>query len=47
MNHLTGTRGEWDDARRALLTREKELTRMSDAIAQQRLERRLGRYVTS
>ena len=38
MNHSTGTRREWDDARRSLLEREKELTRMSDAVAQQRLE---------
>jgi predicted dithiol-disulfide oxidoreductase (DUF899 family) len=38
MNHPTGTRRDWDDARRALLEREKELTRMSDALAQERLE---------
>jgi len=38
MNHPTGTRREWDAARRALLEREKELTRTSDALAQQRLE---------
>lgn len=37
MNHSTGTRDEWTDARHALLEREKELTRMSDAIAEQRL----------
>ena len=38
MNHSTGTRSEWNEARRDLLVREKELTRMSDAVAQQRLE---------
>ena len=38
MDHSTGTRREWDDARRSLLEREKELTRMADALAQQRLE---------
>ena len=38
MNHPTGTRPEWDVARRALLEREKELTRMSDELARQRLE---------
>lgn len=38
MTHSTGTQQQWDDARRALLDREKELTRMSDAIAKQRLE---------
>ncbi|MEO8267340.1 MAG: DUF899 domain-containing protein [Ilumatobacteraceae bacterium] len=38
MNHPTGTRDEWTTARRALLDREKELTRMSDAITKQRLE---------
>ena len=38
MDHLTGTRREWDEARRSLLEREKELTRMSDAVAQQRLQ---------
>ena len=38
MNHPTGTRQEWNDARRSLLEREKELTRMSDALAKQRLE---------
>jgi predicted dithiol-disulfide oxidoreductase (DUF899 family) len=37
MNHSTGTRDEWNDARRDLLEREKELTRMSDAVAGQRL----------
>lgn len=38
MNHSTGTRRQWEDARRSLLEREKELTRMSDALAQQRME---------
>jgi len=38
MNHQTGTRPEWDVARRSLLEREKELTRMSDELARQRLE---------
>ncbi len=38
MNHPIGTRDEWDEARRSLLEREKELTRMSDALVQQRLE---------
>ena len=38
MNHSTGTRSQWNDARQALLQREKELTRMSDTVAQQRLE---------
>ena len=37
MTHTTGSRQEWDRARRALLEREKELTRMGDALA---LERR-------
>jgi len=37
MTHAIGTRQEWEDARRALLEREKELTRMSDAVAQERL----------
>jgi predicted dithiol-disulfide oxidoreductase (DUF899 family) len=32
-----GTQAEWDDARRALLQREKALTRQSDALAQERL----------
>jgi predicted dithiol-disulfide oxidoreductase (DUF899 family) len=36
MTPTIGTRDEWDEARRALLVREKELTRMSDAIAQER-----------
>jgi predicted dithiol-disulfide oxidoreductase (DUF899 family) len=38
MSHPTGTQQQWDDARRALLEREKELTRTSDAVAQQRQE---------
>ncbi len=38
MNHSTATRDEWTNARRALLGSEKELTRMSDAIAKQRME---------
>lgn len=33
----TGTREEWLQARKALLEREKELTRQSDALAQERL----------
>ncbi|MGI8714388.1 MAG: DUF899 domain-containing protein [Solirubrobacteraceae bacterium] len=33
-----GTREEWDAARAELLKREKELTRMSDELAQQRRE---------
>jgi predicted dithiol-disulfide oxidoreductase (DUF899 family) len=37
MNHATGTRAEWTDARRALLEREKELTRLSDDVTRQRL----------
>ncbi len=36
--HKTGTREEWDVARAELLKREKELTRMSDELARQRLE---------
>ena len=36
MTHTIATRQEWNDARRALLTREKELTRMGDTIAQER-----------
>ena len=36
--HKTGTREEWDAARTELLQREKELTRMSDPLARQRLE---------
>lgn len=34
--HLTGTRNEWLAARLDLLAQEKELTRRSDALAQQR-----------
>jgi predicted dithiol-disulfide oxidoreductase (DUF899 family) len=34
--HATGTRAEWLEARLALLKEEKELTRRSDAVAQQR-----------
>jgi predicted dithiol-disulfide oxidoreductase (DUF899 family) len=37
MTQSIGTRREWEDARRSLLEREKELTRMSDALAQERL----------
>ena len=37
MTQAIGTRREWEDARRALLEREKELTRASDALAQERL----------
>jgi predicted dithiol-disulfide oxidoreductase (DUF899 family) len=37
-SHKVGTRQEWRDARLALLEREKELTRMSDELARQRLE---------
>jgi predicted dithiol-disulfide oxidoreductase (DUF899 family) len=33
-----GTRAEWDAARAKLLTREKELTRMGDELAQKRRE---------
>jgi predicted dithiol-disulfide oxidoreductase (DUF899 family) len=36
MNHTTGTREEWLAARLELLQAEKELTRRSDAIAEQR-----------
>jgi predicted dithiol-disulfide oxidoreductase (DUF899 family) len=32
-----GTRREWEDARRALLEREKELTRRSDELARERM----------
>jgi predicted dithiol-disulfide oxidoreductase (DUF899 family) len=32
-----GTRREWEDVRRALLEREKELTRLSDELAKERL----------
>jgi predicted dithiol-disulfide oxidoreductase (DUF899 family) len=37
MTQAIGTRREWEDARRALLEREKELTRISDAVTQERL----------
>jgi len=37
-SHKTATREEWRAAGAALLEREKELTRMSDAIAEQRRE---------
>jgi predicted dithiol-disulfide oxidoreductase (DUF899 family) len=37
MTPKIGTQSDWDDARRALLVREKQLTRMSDELA---LERR-------
>jgi predicted dithiol-disulfide oxidoreductase (DUF899 family) len=37
-SHITGTREEWLEARLALLKEEKELTRRSDALAQQRQE---------
>lgn len=36
--HKVGTREQWDAARTELLKREKELTRMSDELAQQRRE---------
>jgi predicted dithiol-disulfide oxidoreductase (DUF899 family) len=34
----TGTREEWDEAREALLAREKELTRLNDELARERLQ---------
>ena len=37
MTPTIGTRSEWDEARRALLVREKELTRLADTLAQERL----------
>jgi predicted dithiol-disulfide oxidoreductase (DUF899 family) len=37
MTQVIGTRHEWEAARRSLLEREKELTRMSDALAQERM----------
>jgi predicted dithiol-disulfide oxidoreductase (DUF899 family) len=37
MTQNIGTRQEWEAARRSLLEREKELTRASDALAQERL----------
>jgi predicted dithiol-disulfide oxidoreductase (DUF899 family) len=36
MSHTIGTRQEWEDARRALLEREKQLTRLSDDVARER-----------
>ena len=36
MSHDIGTRQDWEIARRSLLAREKELTRMSDALAAER-----------
>jgi predicted dithiol-disulfide oxidoreductase (DUF899 family) len=36
MTHPIGTRREWEAARRSLLEREKELTRMGDALASER-----------
>jgi predicted dithiol-disulfide oxidoreductase (DUF899 family) len=36
--HRTGTREEWQEAREALLAREKELTRLNDELARERLE---------
>ena len=36
--HTTATREQWEAARAELLEREKELTRMSDELARQRLE---------
>src|SRR5436189_938844 len=38
ITHMTGTRDEWLAARLALLDAEKELTRRSDELAQQRQE---------
>src|SRR2546427_7081482 len=38
INHRVGTREEWRAAREALLTREKEHTRLGDALARQRRE---------
>src|SRR5260370_28022850 len=37
-DHKIGTREEWQAARAKLLSREKELTRMSDELARQRRE---------
>jgi predicted dithiol-disulfide oxidoreductase (DUF899 family) len=37
-SHRIGTRQEWREARLALLEREKQLTRMSDELAQERLQ---------
>jgi predicted dithiol-disulfide oxidoreductase (DUF899 family) len=36
MDHRIGTREEWLVARKALLVREKELTRQRDALAEER-----------
>jgi predicted dithiol-disulfide oxidoreductase (DUF899 family) len=36
--HRTGSREEWQEARDALLAREKELTRLNDELARERLE---------
>jgi predicted dithiol-disulfide oxidoreductase (DUF899 family) len=36
--HRTVSREEWDEARRELLTREKEITHLSDEVARQREE---------
>jgi predicted dithiol-disulfide oxidoreductase (DUF899 family) len=36
--HRRGTREEWVEAREALLVREKELTRLNDELARERLE---------
>jgi predicted dithiol-disulfide oxidoreductase (DUF899 family) len=36
--HRTGSREEWHEARDALLAREKELTRLNDELARERLE---------
>ncbi|MCU1393914.1 MAG: thioredoxin [Ilumatobacteraceae bacterium] len=36
MTPYIGTRSDWDTARRALLVREKELTRLGDALAAER-----------
>ena len=38
MDHSTGTRDEWLDARLDLLKAEKELTRLNDELAQRRNE---------
>jgi predicted dithiol-disulfide oxidoreductase (DUF899 family) len=38
MTHTIGTHEEWLQARRELLVKEKELTRLSDALARQRQE---------
>lgn len=37
MTPTTGSRSEWQEARHTLLAREKELTRLSDTLAQERL----------